>query len=147
MKEGPIQILLADGDIDDCLLFGEALSELSLNTMLSTVNNGEQLVNRLASGTNLPQVLYLDLNMPRKNGYECLVEIMTNMHTRHLPVIIFSTSLDPDIVRLLFNKGARYYIRKPEDFDKLKKVVNKSLSLVFETAPGEAGFGNFVLNP
>lgn len=145
--EGPIQILLADDDIDDCLLFGEALNELSLNATLSTVNNGEQLVNRLASGTNLPQVLYLDLNMPRKNGYECLVEIMANKQTRHLPVIIFSTSLDPDIVRLLFNKGARYYIRKPEDFDKLKKVVNKSLSLVFETAPVEAGFGNFVLNP
>ena len=121
-------ILLADDDTDDCCFFKEALEELPLSATLSTVNDGIQLMNFLAShADNLPDVLFLDLNMPLKTGFECLSEIKCNDKLKYLPIIIFSTSLDLEIVNLLYQKGAQYYIRKPGEYSKLKKVISDAL--------------------
>lgn len=129
-----IIILLADDDKDDCFLFREALSELPLDTELITVHDGEQLMTYLdIHQNNLPDVLFLDLNMPRKNGFECLTEIKYNDHLHKLPVVMFSTSYprdmgyEQDIIKVLYNIGAKDYIRKPEDFTKLKEVIYKML--------------------
>lgn len=94
-------ILLADDDNDDCLLFKDALGDLPLATHLTIVRDGEQLMLLLNAKEELPDVLFLDLNMPRRNGFDCLSEIKENEKLRSLPVIIFSTSFDPDIVNLV----------------------------------------------
>src|SRR4051812_26385797 len=134
MENEKIQILLADDDKDDCFLFREALSELPIPTDLVTVHDGEQLMNYLGEHKNeLPDVLFLDLNMPRKNGFECLTEIKHNDDLNELPVIMFSTSYprdmgyEQDIIKVLYNIGAQDYIRKPEDFTKLKQVIHQML--------------------
>lgn len=76
MKTKLFNILLADDDIDDCSFFKEALEKLSLNTIFNVVNDGEKLMFYLQKLTSeLPDVLFLDLNMHRKNGFECLNEI------------------------------------------------------------------------
>lgn len=85
-----INILLADDDKDDCLFFKEALEELEVVAQLTLVADGQQLMHRLRSDTDrLPDVLFLDLNMPRINGMECLAEIKQSEKLRQLPVIIF----------------------------------------------------------
>ena len=140
-----VNILLADDDIDDCMFFQEALDELQLQTKLTTVHDGERLLQRL---TNLPclpdrqaagrhgnsdqlfDVLFLDLNMPRKNGFACLTEIKSNPKLKALPVIILSTSFDHKIADLLYKNGAQHYICKPADFSQLKKVIGQALALV-----------------
>lgn len=131
MNPHAMQILLADDDKDDNYLFEKALKELSLNTNLTIVNDGEQLM-RYLNGKHaaLPSVLFLDLNMPRKNGFTCLEEIKQNEKLKALPVIIFSTSFDQTIADLLYKNGAYYYICKPADFSQLKKVVERALTLV-----------------
>ena len=87
----PIHIVLADDDNDDCLLFEEALNELLLPNQLTVVNDGEQLMLYLHENTTqLPGVLFLDLNIPRKNGIECLAEIKEDPELKNLPVVIFS---------------------------------------------------------
>jgi len=74
-----LNILLADDDIDDCIFFKEALEEFTIPSNLTTVNDGEQLMQILTDETNqLPNILFLDINMPRKNGFECLSEIKLN---------------------------------------------------------------------
>jgi CheY-like chemotaxis protein len=76
MAADELRVLLADDDADDCLFFKEALEELPLSTSLTIVNDGDQLMKWLLKNTSrLPHVLFLDLNMPRKNGFECLTEI------------------------------------------------------------------------
>jgi CheY-like chemotaxis protein len=134
MDTEKIQILLADDDKDDCFLFREALSELPVSTNLVTVHDGEQLMTYLTEHeNNLPNVLFLDLNMPRKNGFECLTEIKHTDSLKDLPVIMFSTSYprdmgyEQDIIKVLYNIGAQDYIRKPEDFNKLKQVIHSML--------------------
>ena len=130
-KNDKLNILLADDDKDDCLLFEEALEELALNTTLVTMHEGEQLMRHLETvSANLPHVLFLDLNMPRKNGFECLTEIKKHPTLEKLPVIIFSTSYDPEKANMLYNTGANYYICKPSDFEDLKKVIRNAIMLV-----------------
>ena len=126
-----INILLADDDKADCLLFKEALEELPVSAMLTIVHNGEQLIEVLTrKGSKFPDVLFLDLNMPRKNGFSSLGEIKRNTDLQNLPVIIFSTASDVETVNNVFRDAAHYYICKPADFSQLKKVIYEALTLI-----------------
>jgi CheY-like chemotaxis protein len=122
-------ILLADDDADDCALFKEALDELKDDSQLTTVCNGEKLMQLLYTSEHLPDVLFLDLNMPLKNGFECLSEIKRNENLCRLPVIIISTSFDRTTADRLYKNGAKHCIRKPNDFEKLKEVIHDALRL------------------
>ena len=126
-----INILLVDDDKGDCLLFRNALEELPVSAHLTVVHNGEQLIEELTKkGNKLPDVLFLDLNMPRKNGFASLGEIKRNTGLQELPVIIFSTSSEQDTVKQVFRDAAHYYICKPADFSQLKKVIYEALTLI-----------------
>ena len=93
-------LLLADDDIDDCIFFKEVLEELPVESFLTTVKDGVELM-KFLNTANLPDVLFLDLNMPRKTGHECLSEIKKDQKLKHLPVIIFSTSFDHVVANAL----------------------------------------------
>jgi CheY-like chemotaxis protein len=125
------RILLADDDEADCLLFKDALEELPVSAHLTIVHNGEQLIDELSrKGSKLPDVLFLDLNMPRKSGFASLGEIKRNTELQDLPVIIFSTSSDLESVKRVFRDAAHYYITKPVEFSQLKKVIYEALTLI-----------------
>jgi CheY-like chemotaxis protein len=131
LSDHKLNIFLADDDTVDCLLFKEALEELPLSAKLTTFENGEKLMERLTKKDNkLPDVLFLDLNMPRKNGFVTLGEIKRNNQLDSLPVIIFSTAFEQKKVNQVFRDAAHYYIRKPTDFSELKKIINKVLTLI-----------------
>lgn len=125
-------LLLADDDSDDCSFFKDALGELPISATLVTVNDGVELMNFLSAETNLPDVLFLDLNMPRKSGFECLSEIQLIDKLKDLPVVIFSTSFNLEVVDLLYQNGAHYYIRKPGEYNKLKKAILDAVTLISE---------------
>ena len=142
-----INILLADDDKDDCLFFKEALEELQLQTKLTIVYDGGQLMQLLTKNSGeLFHVLFLDLNMPRKNGFACLEEIKSSERLKALPVIIFSTSYDENIANQLFKNGAQHYICKPADFSQLKKVIQQALTLVSGKNILQPRKENFLLN-
>ena len=133
MNVKQLNILLADDDMDDCRFFKEALEALPLTTKLTTVNNGEELMTYLLENTDhLPHVLFLDINMPRKNGFECLSEIKHHDKLKDLPVVMFSTSNAHDKINILFNTGADVYIRKPSNFAQLVQVIHHALPLAAE---------------
>ncbi len=124
-----LKILFADNDKDDCMLFKDAVQELSVSAEILNVYDGEQLMYALNNATILPDILFLDLNMPRKNGFECLIEIKLLSKYDQLPIIIFSTSYEQNMVNLLYKNGASYYIRKPAEFSELKKVIHEVVKL------------------
>lgn len=128
-----LNILLADDDTDDCNFFKDALESLPLNTKLTIVNDGEDLMNYLLQNTDHPpHVLFLDINMPRKNGFECLSEIKHDAKLKDLPVVMFSTTNEQDKINILFNTGADVYIRKPSNFSELVQVLHHALPLAAE---------------
>src|ERR1035437_2560773 len=133
-----LNILLADDDVDDCIFFKQAVDELLLPMNFTAVHDGEQLMKQLTNETNkLPHVLFLDLNMPRKNGFECLSEIKLNDKLKQLPVIMFSTSFEQGVVDQLYLNGARYFIRKPSAFTQFKKVIHQTLALIAQKLPAD----------
>jgi len=128
MNNEPFRILLADDDEADRLLFKEAFEELKINTNVLSVNNGEQLMEYLnRKGIVLPEILFLDLNMPRKNGFECLKEIRINKKFDEISIAIYSTSAAERDIEATFIAGANVYISKPNDFNELKQVLEKAV--------------------
>jgi CheY-like chemotaxis protein len=126
MTNIPLKILLADDEENDRLLFVDALSELKIKTIVHTVNDGVELMEYLSkSDSALPQLLFLDLNMPRKNGIECLKEIRANEKLNDIDIAIFSTSLSKNDIEETLINGANVYINKPNSFDALKEALNK----------------------
>ena len=147
MKRNKHNLVLADDDIDDRIFFKEALEELRIDSILTTVNDGVELMRLLNTKHGLlPDLLFLDLNMPRKTGFECLSEIKLSKKLKHLPVIIFSTSFDRAAVNLLYESGAHYYVRKPAEFAKLKQLIHRALSLISNTEMHQPAKENFVIN-
>jgi CheY-like chemotaxis protein len=119
---------LADDDSDDQLFFKQALTELPVSTSLVAVNNGEQLMRYLYENA-LPDILFLDLNMPRKDGITCLKEIKENKKFAALAIIALSTSLNPDVISNLYKLGVIYLFKKPNEIVKLNEDIIKSLKI------------------
>jgi CheY-like chemotaxis protein len=147
MNKKQLNILLADDDTDDCLFFEKALRELPVPTYFAAVHDGEQLMDCLNNAvtenvSQLPDVLFLDLNMPRKNGFECLSDMKQNIKLKDIPVVIFSTShpqnlnYDKDMVNMLLKYGAVDFIRKPDGLEQLKLLIQQALDLVAEKITG-----------
>lgn len=142
-----LNIYLADDDESDCLLFSEALAELPVNTKLTIVHDGEQLLDLLTQvGSVLPDVVFLDLNMPRKNGFVALGQIKRDNILLDLPVFIFSTVDDQAKVKMVFRDAAHYFIRKPAKFSELKDVIFKALTLLADGNIKLPKEENFLLN-
>ena len=128
MENRVLYILLADDDEGDRLIFTEALEELEINLNIHTVNNGMELMAYLAQNdVRLPDLIFLDLNMPRKNGVECLKEIRSNVKLKNISIAIYSTSANEKDIEETFHDGANIYITKPADFNILKQLLYQTV--------------------
>lgn len=146
MTKDFINIILADDDEDDRLLFTDAFSELKINTRVNTFNDGVELMNYLNDvNCVLPHVLFLDLNMPRKNGIECLLEIKKNERFDNIAIAIYSTSSSEEHIEETFVNGANIYIKKPNDFNTLKKVLSDVVTLNWQYHTSGLNKDNFLL--
>ena len=140
-----IKILFADNDKDDFMLFRDALNETKIHAEISSVYDGEHLIEVLKNSSTLPDILFLDLNMPRKNGFECLIEIKLLKNCMQLPIIIFSTSYDQKMVEQLYKNGARYYVRKPAEFSDLKCTIQNAINLTINGKLKQPTMADFVI--
>jgi len=128
-----ITILLADDDQDDRELFADIIHQVNGPVELILADSGNDLISKMNSWKgNLPHLLFLDLNMPGKDGRICLSEMKMHKSFRDLRVIICSTSSSPDDINFAYEKGADLYIVKPAKFTTyftvLKKVLNMFLN-------------------
>ena len=127
------RIVLAEDDEDDFLLFQEALNEYEEPIRLNWVKDGEELMKLLKQDSaEIPDIVFLDINMPRKNGFECLTEIRSDVRLKKIPVIIYSTSDDPKLIDGMYTAGANLYLCKPVEFKKLKNRIHKAISIDWE---------------
>ena len=141
-----IYITLADDDEDDRLFFTDAFSELKINTKVNTFNDGVELMNYLNNSESvLPNILFLDLNMPRKNGVECLLEIKQNERFNDIAIAIYSTSSSEEHIEETFVNGANIYIKKPSDFNTLKKILSEVVTLNWQYHTSGLNKDNFLL--
>ena len=136
-----VTLLMAEDDPDDRLLVREAFSESRLVNEIHFVEDGEALMDYLYrrgkyKDVNLsprPDLILLDLNMPKKDGREALIEIKTNPDFRKIPVVVFTTSTEKEDIIRSYESGASSFIVKPVTFDKLLEMVESFNKYWFET--------------
>lgn len=127
----PVHILIADDDLDDCLMTREAFRECKLSNPLHFVHDGEALLDYLkhrppytdANRYPLPGLILLDLNMPRMDGRETLQAIKRDAQLRSIPVVILSTSSATEDISHSYAIGVNSFITKPVSFSGLLEVV------------------------
>jgi CheY-like chemotaxis protein len=128
MKTSSYTIFYADDDIDDQEFFKAIISEINPDYKVLIQNNGVELMNVLEKSLWLPQVIFLDLNMPCKDGYEALKEIRASQRLKHLPVIVFSTASNESVVLKAKELGATSFVIKPNSLSDLRAIINAILS-------------------
>lgn len=127
-----MNILLIEDNLADIELTKEAVNG-NINMTLNCINNGEDAILSLETEP-FPSLIILDLNLPKMNGKEVLRIIKSNIRTKKIPIIIFSTSDSEEEILKCYNFHANCYIKKPIDFNKFKKILKDLESFWFSTA-------------
>jgi CheY-like chemotaxis protein len=122
-----LNVLFVDDDADEFYLFNEAIEQSNLQVKMSRAKDGNDLLEILKAGDQ-PDVIFMDLNMPYKDGLETLIELKSSEDFKAIPVIIFSTSSNANQINTCFQQGANMYVVKPESFDQITSMVNKVFS-------------------
>lgn len=147
MRPTPLHIMLADDDEDDRLFFEEAFEEVKIKYRITTFNDGEQLMEHLYDANNpMPDIIFLDLNMPRKSGIECLKEIRNDERLKRISVAIYSTSSSEQDIEDTFVSGANVYIKKPNDFNMLKKILSDVVHINWQYITDGLNKDSFILS-
>ena len=116
--------LLADDDADDADIFCEALSRTASDAACQTAENGQELFHLLSKpGTTIPDIIFLDINMPIMNGCECLRQLKENTSYSNIPTIMYSTSSAKKDIDMAYRMGATLFLTKPEDIRELAKIL------------------------
>lgn len=142
-----VRILLTDDDEDDREFFADAITDLYLNYPVEFCKNGLELLNRLYDKSlHVPDIIFLDLNMPIMSGFETLQQIRDDAQFKDIPVIaIYSTSATEDGIKNTFGLGANAYIVKPIVFDDLKILLKKVIEMDWNENLGNSQIESFII--
>jgi DNA-binding response OmpR family regulator len=114
----PIELLLVEDDADDAFLFGEAIKDATLDATLIWMKDGDKMLSYLnTEGRRPPDIIFLDINMPRRCGKECLTTMRANRKFDEVPIVMFSTSLNEADIEETFSAGANLYLCKRMFFE------------------------------
>ncbi len=142
----PFLVLLADDDASDRILFKDAIEQLDLKVSLKMFEGGIHLMKHLNDKKNiLPDFIFLDLNMPGKNGFECLEELRSDDRLKNICVIIYSTSSKLEDINESLNKGANLYFAKSSTFQELINRLQRIFGMNWEEFNSEPCLEKFVL--
>ena len=146
MRKDFTYVVLADDDEDDRSFFVEAFEELKIQTKVDIYKDGVALMEALNHlDSILPNILFLDLNMPKKSGIECLKEIKTNERFNDIAIAIYSTSASEEDIEDTFVSGANIYIKKPNNFNSLKKILSDVVTMNWQYHTSGLNKDNFLL--
>lgn len=120
-------VLLAEDNLEHCFFFKRALSEVAPQTSIFQVHDGDALLSLL--GSFLPDLLFLDLNMPCKDGVQCIKEIRENKACHRLPIVVFTVSSQNNAIQTAYGFGANLYIVKPNEYSRLVSTLRSILSM------------------
>ncbi|MCY7422138.1 MAG: response regulator [Chitinophagaceae bacterium] len=115
--------MIIDDDQDDRFFFKEAIHDMINSSVCLEANDGADALNQLRKAQQLPNFIFLDVNMPRMDGRECLKELQKDAKLKNIPVIIYSTYLSKQSIEEFRTLGASHYLIKPTDMNKLPEQI------------------------
>jgi CheY-like chemotaxis protein len=129
LMKRPRTFFIVDDDPDDVDLFIEAINEIDQSIYCESAFDGQEALQKLNdAGTILPDIIFLDLNMPRINGMQCLTELKTNKKLSHIPIVIYTTSSSQKDLDETKESGASYFLTKPSSFKELCSILSGIIS-------------------
>lgn len=135
MNSNSLTIIIADDDADDRALLLEALIENGIsNEKVVLVSDGDELISVLPLHSKLPCIVFLDLNMPKKNGLKVLSEVKADPNLKHIPILIFTTSNSRNDILTSYKLGGNTYFTKPFSYAELSGLVKAIKLYWFEKA-------------
>lgn len=140
------RIILTDDDADDRSFFSDAFRELEMKGELCMFSDGKELMDYLKNSDPTPRLLFLDLNMPRKSGFECIEEIRADNKFANLQIAVYSTSSSQKDIDSTFSKGANLYIKKPNDYNTLKSIIDTVMKTDWATRIKSFSRESYLLN-
>lgn len=138
-----LNVMIADDDEDDYYIFKTIIDDLSLNVSLMWAKNGEELFG-LLSPHNV-HVLFLDLLLPGKSGFECLAEIRGNSEFNKLVVVVLTAVDHPKIIESCYKQGADKFVHKDNTFTDLKNIMKAILKQPVVKRGLNFSFNDFIL--
>lgn len=147
MSSAPQLIVCGEDDKDDQFLFADTISQVKQSELYSLVfaDDGEDLMKLLERLPRLPDILFLDLNMPRKDGFECLQQIRADPRFNNLPVVMLTTTGDHTVIDQAYRLGANLYAQKPTSFEEYRNILIVCLCRVLNP-PVNASRESFVVS-
>ncbi len=137
-------VLLAEDDDDDFLIFSLAIKELPIKIMLARAENGDILMKVLDEG--IPDILFLDLLMPCRDGHTCIKEIRANAKFDTLPVIVYSSLRDMHNIQFCYREGSNLFVIKPSSIAELKDVLQRIFAIDWKNIMYYPPLAGFVMN-
>lgn len=129
MNTRPYTIFYTDDDADDQDFFREVIAEIGGGHQVHTQDGGDELLRLLDNPPPDADVIFLDLNMPQKNGHQVLEEIRRSPRHKHLPIVIFSTSDDAGMIEKSKALGASMYVSKPTSYQRFRQILAAILAM------------------
>lgn len=143
MKENSTHVLIGEDDDDDFTIFSSVISDLPFDILLTRAENGN-IVIKLIDQSN-PDILFLDILLPQKDGRKCIQEIRANKKYDSLPIIVYTSLSDLDNVEFFYRCGANLYVIKPSSFAELKSALEKIFAIDWKKVMYYPPLGQFVL--
>jgi len=146
MDPEKLYILLAEDDQDDRRFFKKVFDSLKIKHTLDMCEDGFELMAYLDDSDVLPHMIFLDINMPGKSGMECLKAIRSSSRLRETTVAMYSSMSSPDAVEDAFIEGANIFIKKPNDFEELTKVLREVMYINWQYVTDGLNRENYMIN-
>jgi len=127
------KLFLGEDDIDDVAFFADIILEISPATKITVAKNGNELMSLLEIEKELPDFIFLDLNMPKKSGFECLKEIRDNEKWKAIKIVVLSTSSDQEQINEVYKMGADLYLQKATSYSGYKNNLFKCLQMDWDS--------------
>lgn len=127
-------IFLVEDDQDDQMFFTECIEKIKNATLFGVANNGREALDKLKISPKLPDIIFMDINMPRMNGIECLKEITRTIRIKNIPVVMLST--DTSKAQLTRVLGAKAFIIKPTNYETLLTEIEEIINSDFPVPSG-----------
>lgn len=142
-----INVFLADDDADDREFFAFACDEIDAVINLKHFENGQLLIEGLENNSPLPDAIFLDINMPKMDGFQCLSTMRKSDKFKDLCIIMYSTSNTRTEVNRSHALGANGFVQKPSTFAELKSILENVFATDWKDSCSKLDEMNFVVRP
>jgi response regulator RpfG family c-di-GMP phosphodiesterase len=143
--EEELNVLMAEDDIDDFEILADAISKVPVKIVLSRAENGDVLMKLIHE--KIPDLLFLDIILPQRDGRDCIREIRSDKKFDSLPIIVYTSLKDLDTIEFCYRWGTNLFVHKPQSYSDIAHIVRKIFAINWKKLQYYPSRNEFVLNP